>query len=265
MLFFRTMLSKGRMKSLAFFLCLLLLSVSSFETRSESELRFVAEDLYPLHFIGENKQAQGFLVDLVDAVLKECQCKGHVEIMPQARAFRELRANDNTMMMSLLKTPKRHSEFNFLGSVFYAHAYLIGLKSLKHELTDLDSAKDLRVSTVRGYYSQSFLQQAGFTTEHNLVLAPEPASLMQMLYKNRTDLVLTNTLHLENELISIGLDPTKIEKKLKLNNFPHELHFVANKRLNPEQAQRIKVALLKVKRTPIYATLLNKWQLKMSE
>lgn len=245
--------------------CMFIVSFSNNVWSSESELRFVAEDLYPLHFIDNEKHPQGFLVDLVEAVLLECQCKGRVEIMPQARAFKELRTDENTLMMSLLKTPKRTSEFEFLGTVFYAHAYLIGLKSKKFNLTNLKSAQDFRVSTVRGYYSQSFLQQAGFSTDYNLVLAPEPASLLQMLYKNRTDLVLTNTLHLEKELQSIGLDPTQIEKKLKLSDFPNELHFVANHRLHSDLISRLKHALQKVKVSPIYPSLLEKWQLKLSE
>jgi polar amino acid transport system substrate-binding protein len=253
------------MKNLAFYFSLIVLFLASGDASSSNKLRFVAEDLYPLHFIDENKQAQGFLVDLVTEVLYECQCQGYVEIMPQARAFKELRSDDNTLMMSLLKTPSREDEFHFLGSVFYARAYLIGLKSLKYDLKNLESAKDLRVSTVRGYYSQTFLQQAGFDTEQNLVLAPEPASLLQMLYRNRTDLVLTNTLHLDKELKSIGLDPTKIERKLSLRYFPHELHFVANKRLKSERAIRLKAALKKVKDSSVYSFLLSKWQLKLTK
>jgi len=82
-----------------------------------------------------------------------------------------------------------------------------------------------------------------------------------MLYKGRTDLVLTNTLSLDKELRSIGLDPDQIEEKLSLKDFPNELHFVANKQLDPEVARKLKQGLEKVKLTGEYTTLLNKWQL----
>ncbi|GMM83325.1 substrate-binding periplasmic protein [Pseudoalteromonas sp. MTN2-4] len=249
------------MKHLAFYSFLLFMSISAFEVRSESKLRFVAEDLYPLHFIDNEKHPQGFLVDLVEAVLLECQCKGHIEIMPQARAFKEFTSNSNTLMISLLKTPKRANEFNFLGSVYFADAYLIGLKHRALKLIDLKTAQGLRVSTVRGYHSHYYLERAGFSTEHDLVLAPDPASLLKMLYRGRTDLVLTNTLSLDKELRNLGLDPSQIEKKLSLPDFPNELHFVANKQLNPSLAQSLSQSLQRVKLSGEYAKLLKKWQL----
>ena len=239
----------------------MLLALFSNNVASSVTLRFVAEDLYPLHFIDDNKKPNGFLVELVAKVLSECQCQGRVEIMPQARAVKELKSNENTLMISLLKTPQRSDAFNFLGSVFFADVYLIGLKIRSFSLFDLKSAHGLRVSTVRGYFSHYYLEKSGFSTEHDLVLAPDNESLLHMLYKGRTDLVLTNTLSLDKELRSIGLDPDQIEEKLSLNDFPNELHFVANKQLDPEVARKLKQGLEKVKLTGEYTTLLNKWQL----
>lgn len=240
--------------------CMLLATFSNSVWSSET-LRFVAEDLYPLHFNDDKKQPKGFLVELVDKVLSECQCQGRVEIMPQARAFKEFKSDKNTLMVSLLKTPQRSNEFNFLGSVYFADAYLIGLKKKSFPLFDLKSARGLRVSTVRGYFSHYYLEKSGFSTDHDLVLAPDPESLLHMLYKGRTDLVLTNTLSLDKELRSIGLDPDQIEEKLSLKGFPNELHFVANKQLDQEVARKLKQGLEKIKLTGEYTTLLNKWQL----
>lgn len=230
-------------------------------TCSATQLRFVAEDLYPLHFKDKNNQPDGFLVDVVNAVLDDCACAGKIEIMPQARAFRELQSQPNVVMMSLLKTPGREKNYLFLGSVFNAHAYLVGLKSNQFELFNLHSARGLRVSTVRGYFSQRYLENAGFSLERDLVLAPEPESLMKMLYKNRTDLVLTNTLHLDKELTSIGLDPTKIEKKLHLPDFPNELHITANKKLENTLAIKLTNSLNAIKHNGQYQMLLAKWNL----
>ncbi|MFY8351120.1 substrate-binding periplasmic protein [Pseudoalteromonas sp. SSM20] len=248
-----------------FFICLIILSLLfAGHAKSANTLRFTAEDLYPLHFINQKGQSDGFLVDVVNAILNECSCDGSIEIMPQARAFRELQTDANTLMMSLLKTPSRAKNYDFLGEVYTAHAYLVGKNERQFQLTDLQSARGLRVSTVRGYFSQRYLENAGFTLEKDLVLAPEPASLMKMLYKDRTDLVLTNTLHLEEELKSIGLDPTKIEKKLRLADFPSELHIVANKALPKETKNAISSAIKSIKHSGHYNALLAKWHLSNS-
>ncbi|MEO2278871.1 substrate-binding periplasmic protein [Pseudoalteromonas pernae] len=251
------------MKKCAVSFMLLLAGVFSSFTWSANSLHFVAEDLYPLHFENHDKEPQGFLVDVVKAVLIHCGCDGRVEIMPQARAFKELQETPNILMMSLLKTPSREQQFRFLGPVYNAHAYLLGLKERQFTLTDLQSARGLRVSTVRGYYSQQYLEQAGFSLERDLVLAPEPASLMKMLYKERTDLVLTNTLSLDKELKNIGLNPRLLEKKLRLNDFPNELHITANKQLPQETADKISASLQAIKESGHYQALLNKWQLKL--
>jgi polar amino acid transport system substrate-binding protein len=246
-------------------ICLIILSLLfAGNAKSVNTLRFTAEDLYPLHFINQQGHADGFLVDIVNAVLNECKCDGTIEIMPQARAFRELQTDANTLMMSLLKTPNRAENYDFLGEVYTANAYLVGKKDRIFQLSDLQSARGLRVSTVRGYFSQRYLENAGFTLEKDLVLAPEPASLMKMLYKDRTDLVLTNTLHLEEELKSIGLDPTKIEKKLRLTDFPSELHIVANKALPKETKNAISSAINTIKHSGHYNALLAKWHLSNS-
>ncbi|WP_372765965.1 substrate-binding periplasmic protein [Pseudoalteromonas sp.] len=244
------------------YICLTLFSlIFAVQAKSANTLRFIAEDLYPLHFIDEKNQADGFLVDVVKAILNECNCDGTIEIMPQARAFRELQNDANTLMISLLQTPSRAENYDFLGEVFTAHAYLVGKKEKIFILTNLQSARGLRVSTVRGYFSQGYLEKAGFTLEKDLVLAPDPASLMKMLYKDRTDLVLTNTLHLEDELTSIGLDPTLIEKKLRLKDFPKELHIVANKKLAVETKSVISSAIHSIKYSGHYNALLAKWHL----
>ncbi|WP_462158895.1 substrate-binding periplasmic protein [Pseudoalteromonas sp. GB56] len=251
------------MKKCFFIFALLLAGFFSSFAWSANSLRFVAEDLFPLHFENHQQEPQGFLVDVVKAVLAHCGCEGSVEIMPQARAYKELQTNPNILMMSLLKTPSRDEHFAFLGSVYNAHAYLVGLKEKQFTLTNLQGARGLRVSTVRGYYSQQYLERAGFSLERDLVLAPEPASLMKMLYKGRTDLVLTNTLSLDKELKQIGLDPNLLEKKLRLNDFPNELHITANKQLPKETAEKITASLEAIKDSGHYQALLNKWQLKL--
>ena len=86
-----------------------------------------------------------------------------------------------------------------------------------------------------------------------------------MLYKERTDLVLTNTLHLEKELVSIGLEPSLIEKKLRLPDFPSELHITANTQLPEQSATKLRQSLQAIKASGEYQALLREWQLTPTE
>ncbi|TMO95039.1 amino acid ABC transporter substrate-binding protein, partial [Pseudoalteromonas sp. S3178] len=95
-------------------------------------------------------------------------------------------------------------------------ASLIGLKQSQTPINDLDAAKRYRTGTIRGYYSETFLKQAGFSEGYELVLVSNYQSLWNLLFKGRIDFVLTNTLTLEKELNALKLDPKAIEHKLLL-------------------------------------------------
>ena len=72
---------------------------------------FIAEDLPPYHFKNPQGEAQGALVDIAKAVLKGTALTATFEIMPMARMFQQQQANPNAIMLSLLKTPNRNSQF----------------------------------------------------------------------------------------------------------------------------------------------------------
>jgi len=222
---------------------------------------FIAEDLPPYHFKNPQGEAQGALVDIAKAVLKGTALTATFEIMPMARMFQQQQANPNAIMLSLLKTPNRNSQFKWLGKVYFADAYLVSLRSHNDEVIHLNFAKEYKVATIRGYSAQAYLEAQGFTESENLVLVSYYQQLWRMLYKNRIDFVVTNTLTLENELKRTGLDPSLITKRIHLDELPSSLHFAASKQLNPQTAKIITDRLNAIKESGEYQQILNKWQL----
>lgn len=231
--------------------------------RAVSSLTFIAEDLHPYHFKNKSGEADGASVDIAKAVLKEAKLQAKFEIMPMARAFHQLAANPNTIMLSLLKTPARQSQFKWLGAVYFTDAYLVSLKSHKDEVTHLNHAKFYRVGTIRGYLSAKYLIKMGFEEDKNLILASYYQQAWQMLYKGRTDFVLMNTLTLDNELKMSGLDPDLITKRLHLADFPSILYFAANNQIDEQTANLISQALKTIKVSGEYQAILKKWQLPL--
>ncbi|MGB6142051.1 MAG: transporter substrate-binding domain-containing protein, partial [Pseudoalteromonas rhizosphaerae] len=109
---------------------------------------FIAEDLPPYHFINPQGETQGALVDIAKAVLKGTALTAKFEIMPMARMFPQQQANPNAIMLSLLKTPNRNSQFKWLGKVYFADAYLVSLRSHNDEVIHLNFAKKYKVATI---------------------------------------------------------------------------------------------------------------------
>jgi len=230
-----------------------------------TSLTFVAEDLPPYHFKNSEGEVVGALVDISKAVLKKAKLTGKFEIMPMARAFHEFETHPNIIMMSLLKNPTRESQFQWLGQVYFADAYLVSLKDFKYSTPSLQAARAYRVSTIRGYSSEHYLRSAGFDESNNLVLVSNYSQLWNMLYKGRVDFVLTNTLTLQNELKLIGLDPNQVKKHVHLTDYPSTLYFAANKNLDEQTASAIKLAIEQIKESGQYQAILKKWQLPEPE
>ncbi|TGE85516.1 amino acid ABC transporter substrate-binding protein [Pseudoalteromonas sp. KS88] len=227
-------------------------------------LTFVAEDLPPYHYKNEQGEVVGALVDLSKAVLNKAQLDGTFEIMPMARAYHRFETHSDIIMMSLLKNPKRLELFDWIGAVYFADAYLISLDTFKGKVDNLEQAKEYRVGTINGYSSEQYLRDAGFSDNENLVLVSHYTQLWQMLFKQRLDFVLTNTLTLKNELKLAGFDVSQVKKQVHLNDYPATLYFAANKKLDKQTSLQLKQALLKVKETGEYQEILAKWQLPMN-
>ncbi len=240
-----------------FSLFILLIPMLSFA----SSVRFVAEDLPPLHFIDTQGKSQGALVELSRAMMDIAKIDGQVEIMPMARAFNDTQNTTNTIMMSLLNTPTRTDSFSWIGASYRADAYLVSRADYQPQTHLFEQLND-SVCTIRGYFSEQFLKQHGYIENKTLHLASNAKSLWQMLFKKRCNFVLTNTHALELELTSLNIKPTSVKRAIKVKNFPSTLYFAANKRLPSPLKNKLTAALLHLKKSGEYQKIMEKWQLK---
>lgn len=224
-------------------------------------MQFVAEDLPPYHFKDERGQTKGALVDIVKAVAKQAKVSYTIELYPFARAFHLLKSKPNVLMFSLIKTPNREEQFVWLGKVFHNAAFLVALNGSKPQIVSLEQVESYTVGTIRGYYSEIYLRNAGFKESKNLSLSVKYQHLWQMLFNKRIDFVLTNTLSLNKELSKLGLKVKDIERTLELTDFPNELHLAGNLSLAPSTASALQLALKAIRANGEYQKILNKWGL----
>ncbi|MFD2167119.1 substrate-binding periplasmic protein [Thalassotalea euphylliae] len=224
-------------------------------------LTFVAEDLPPYHYIDESGKANGALVEIVNALAMHADIEYTIELYPFARAFKLLNAKPNVLMFSLLKSPSRENQFLWLGELIHNKAFLVALKENNAELANLAQAKNSTVGTIRGYYSERYLKNAGFEEGKNLSLSVKYQSLWQMLFNKRTDFVLTNAVSLNKELGELGYSVDEIERRLELRDFPNQLHLAGNLALDPSIANKLKQALDSIKANGEYHQILTRWGL----
>ena len=224
-------------------------------------LQFVAEDLPPYHFKDKSGETKGALVDIIKALAKEADIDYSIELYPFARAHHLLKANPNVLMFSLLKSPSRENEFLWLGKMYHNDAFLVSLKGSNQNVANLEQAKNHVVGTIRSYYSESYLRNAGFKEDGNMSLSVNYQRLWHMLFTNRIEFVLTNTLSLNTELSDLNLDVNDVERVIELTDFPSELHLAGNLSLSTSKAKALEQALKVIKENGQFQSILNNWGL----
>lgn len=227
-------------------------------------LRFVAEDLPPLHFTNADNRADGFLVDVAKAVIAHTELSAEFELMPQARAFESAQQEADVFMLSLLRSDTRENHFQWVGSVYQTKGYLIGLSSRDDiQLSHLDDAKKYIVGTIRGYFAETFLRKRGFDETRNLGLAVRYDHLWGMLFKGHVDLILTNAISQQIEITKAGYDPSKVKRYLDLSSLSRELHIASGLQTDAATIALLRLALEEVKAKREYQSLAEKWQIEL--
>ena len=244
----------------------LLLIVSSFAFASSNHVYFLSEVTPPYYWINEDGKAQGVNVDLANALEPLLPFSSSLEHMPWARAVQETLDNPNLVLLSLLKTPNREDEFEWISSVNHMQASLIRLKQKETaHVNSLDDAKQFRVGSIRGYGSASFLQQEGFEENKNLALVAEPALLWKLLYMGRIDFALANFETGKYEISDAGFDPNDATSEYVIEALGADLFVATGLKTEQDKVSSLKHAFSILKANGEYARILKKWGLEPIE
>lgn len=237
----------------------------SSESASEQplkDIRFVSEVIAPYYWYTDEGTAQGFNVDIANALGKELNIASPIEELPWARAFQETLLKPNNVLLSLLRISKREKQFQWLGVVHHIKASLVGLNNgIDIELASLEDAKQLRIGTIRGYGSADYLLNQGFIEATNLVLVSDTSRVWQLLYEGRIDLVVGDIAADRHEVASIGLDPDLIEEKLLLPALSVELQIATGNHTPVTTVKSLQDAMTTIRERGELQELLSKWGL----
>ena len=244
----------------------LLLFLGSSAYASANHVYFLTEVTPPYYWIDKNGEAQGVNVDLANALKPLLPFNSSLEHMPWARAYHEALVKPDLVLLSLLKTPKRENQFEWLGEVNHLQAALIRLKQRETaHVTSLDEAKNFRIGSIRGYGSASFLQQKGFEENKNLALVAEPAQLWKLLYMRRIDFALANFETGQYEISDAGFNPDEVTSEYVIKALGADLFVATGLKTEQDKVSSLKNALSILKANGEYARILKKWGLEPIE
>ncbi|NMH59249.1 substrate-binding periplasmic protein [Alteromonas ponticola] len=230
--------------------------------QAKKVIRFYSEIAPPYFYLDEDGETKGAMVDLANALFSETGIHATLEQLPWARAYHEATHSPNSVLMLVLETPSRESELQWLGLVHVAKASLLKLSHRNNvNVTNLEQAKHWRVATVRGYGSAAYLKANGFSEQTNLTLVKNTRQLWTLLYMERVDFVLTNTVSGKHEVENAGLDATKLESVLDIDELSLPLQMATGLNTDRALVTTLRNGLKTLKQNGEYERILRKWGL----
>ncbi len=228
----------------------------------QATIRFYSEVAAPFYWLDANGEPQGASVDLANAISALTGIQSTVESMAWARAYYEATHRPNIVLTSVLKTPARESEFQWLGLVHVARASFIGLKARQNiQLANVDDARRYRVGTVRGYGAANYLLKQGFVEKQNLILATNTEQLWSLLYSGRIDLALSNLETDRFEISDAGFDPALVTAHFNVDELNLQIQMATGLTTPAATASAISDALSELKQNGEYTRIMTKWGL----
>lgn len=139
---------------------------------------------------------------------------------------------------------------------------MVGLRSRTDiNIHNLEDAKSFLVGTIRGYHSEEYLKNAGFTTQKNLHLSVNYKQMWKMLFGQRIDFILTNYVGIDSEMKSIGFNKKDIKTFVELHDFPGGLFIATGLTTSDKTVVILADALQQIKTDGTYKKIIDKWGL----
>jgi polar amino acid transport system substrate-binding protein len=242
--------------SLLFFLCISLSICAFAKEGTEANLLAVANNNRLLQYY-ENGENKGPSIEILQAILKEAQLDAKVEFMPWVRAFSIASNNPNTLILSMIKTPERESDFHWLIKVSSLARVFISLENKPENYVDnVQDAKQKLTAVVLGSAGYSELTEQGFSEHENLYVVSDGELMVTLLENGRVDLVYGDPLNIQNILNKRGETKVAIRYKEIGPENERSSYIAISKATDIEIVNRLQQAARKFEKTAEYTRLL---------
>ncbi|MDC8771644.1 substrate-binding periplasmic protein [Roseateles albus] len=205
---------------------------------SAQQLSLVTEEYPPYNMSEAKGQVGGISTQIVKALLAEAGLTHDVTIYPWARAISMARAQPNTCVYSMSRTPERESLYKWIGPLVYNDWALFALtdKIQEPRPTRLEDLMDARIGSYQGDAIVSYLQTRG----HRVDVAPSDEVNPKKLQMGRIDYWATGRLigqyRLQQQGIQ-GITPV-------LNFKRSEMYLACNLQMPDDLVKRLNAGLL---------------------
>ena len=159
-------------------------------------LKIVTEVLPPYQYIRPDRSVGGMATEKVSTLFSAFGIKPDIEVMPWARAYKIAQTEANTFIYSIVRTREREHLFNWIGVLMSTKTYFISLaKRTDITINSLADLNAYHIGVKRDDVVYQYLRQHDLPEQ--IVLLPETETSLNMLLKQRVDIVAVSPIHLE--------------------------------------------------------------------
>ena len=215
--------------------------------RSEPHLLALTEALPPLNYEQDGK-ITGFATELLNMMAKESGIKIDKQLMPWERAYRIAQTEPNTLLYSLVRTPERDNQFQWVGPFSKRRIYLYKpSKRTDIHLKSLDDALAYRIGAVHGSAAMTSLLNAGFKAGENIDPALDDVRNMRKFKAQRFDLLLALDWAAMHNARQLDMKEKDLTAALLVDD-RYEYWFGVSLMTDPDITRRLNAALQKIRK-----------------
>lgn len=182
------------------------------------EIRILSVNEPPANYINENNEAEGYAVDIINALRSVIDTKSKIEFTPEARALNLIRTQPNIILFSISRTPFREKDYRWVGQVFTKKWQVYALTESNIVINSLDDLKALPViGLVRGDVREEWLINQKFTNLHSVTHHQQN---IQRLLMGRVSAIIYEQSGLAHLMKKMNEDEALIEPIFTINESP---------------------------------------------
>jgi polar amino acid transport system substrate-binding protein len=228
------------------------------------QLQVVTENFPPYNFINGQGELDGISYLIVQRLLSRANLKVPIQVLPWARAYRTAVEQPNTLIFSIVKTPKRTPQFIWLLPLFAVDVYLHALPHHPIQMNLKDNLGEQIIGVIRNSSGEEYLQRNGIKRK-NYASTVNFEQLYLMLLHERIDFAFIPTLMADyyNKKYNTPKNVQPLALKT-VNIYDDSMMYVAlSLNSSPELHQRLSVAAKQLRESGEIYQMLHDYRQKL--
>lgn len=242
-----------------YYFALLALCLSLATQAKAENLLVVTEHMPPFQIINDDKNIEGYGIDVLKSTLKHAGIDYTLMGMNWDRAYKLTKKRPNTLLLSMVRNPIREKKFHWLINLGITQTSLWTFQDNNSSISSLTDVTDELIAVNRNDNHYLILKKHTNLTDKNFIFTDSKKQAIALVARNRAQYFLANKQLLSWRLKEMAL-PLNVVKEIKeLKEQSHDLYIVSSINTSEEIRNKIKKSYATLKESGAINATQAKW------